>query len=305
MLRAHGKLDAQVHDPSAIVKCRDTYWCFATGIGIASWSSSDLEHWERGPRVFREMPAWVREIVPTQRGHFWAPDVVYHDGRYLLYYSVSQFGKNTSAIALASTPTLDPVAPDHAWTDHGVVIGSTATDDFNAIDPAVVRTADGELWLAFGSFWSGIKLVQLDPRTGRRLDSDRPMHALARHDAIEAPHIVPHGTFYYLFVNWGRCCRGIESTYEIRVGRSQNIRGPYLDRAGVDMRAGGGTLLLGSDGPFIGPGHASVLEVDGQYRLGCHFYDGTDRGRSWLAIQPLAWDDHGWPVVQTAGAQPE
>ncbi|CAG0977073.1 partial Intracellular endo-alpha-(1-_5)-L-arabinanase, partial [Anaerolineae bacterium] len=301
VLQVRGKRNVRLHDPSRIVKCQGRYWCFSTGMGVSSWHSADLDHWEPGPRVFREMPAWVREVVPTPRGHFWAPDVIHHDGRYLLYYSVSQFGKNTSAIGLASTSTLDPEAPNQVWTDEEIVIRSTAADDFNAIDPAVVRTPEGELWMAFGSFWSGIKLIQLDPRTGKRLPDDGPPRTIAWRDAIEAPHLYRHGGHYYLFVNWGFCCRGVESTYEIRVGRSLDIRGPYRDREGVELRTGGGTLFLGSEGAFIGPGHANVFEERGEWWFHCHFYDGTDRGRSWLALQRLTWDAEDWPAM-SAGA---
>jgi arabinan endo-1,5-alpha-L-arabinosidase len=139
--------------------------------------------------------------------------VIFHNGRFLLYYSVSRFGRNTSAIALAANPTLDPADPDFRWTDEGIVIQSGTDDDFNAIDPAVVKTSDGKLWMSFGSFWSGIKLIQLDPQTGKRLAPDSPIHSLAHYEAIEAPHIHEHGDYFYLFVNWDRCCRGVNSTY--------------------------------------------------------------------------------------------
>lgn len=300
LLKWHGKRDARLHDPSSIVKCQGEYWCFSTGRGVRSWRSKDLAHWERGPRVFADMPAWVTDVVPTQRGHFWAPDVIFHKGRYLLYYSVSRFGRNTSAIGLASNPTLDPADPNYRWTDHGIVIQSKEQDDFNAIDPAVIKTKESQLWMAFGSFWSGIKLIQLDPKTGRRIAPDSRIYPLAHYEAIEAPHIHKHGEYYYLFVNWDLCCRGIDSTYNIRVGRSRRIAGPYLDQDGKDLLQGGGTLLLATDGPFIGPGHASVFSEGGRDWFSCHFYDGTDRGRSWLALRPLSWSKGGWPLLEPA-----
>lgn len=297
VLQRHGRRDARVHDPSTVVKCGEDYWLFATGQGLRSWHSSDLDHWEPGPRVFEEPPSWVTDIVPTQRGHFWAPDIIHVGGRYLLYYSVSSFGRNTSAIALASTPTLDPASPDYRWTDHGVVIRSDRSDDFNAIDPAVFADSDGSLWLTFGSFWSGIKLIALDPSTGLRLEPDQPPLPLAHQEEIEAPALHARDGWFYLFVNWGKCCRGTNSTYNIRVGRSRAITGPYRDRAEEDLLRGGGSLVIGSDGPVVGPGHASVFEAEGQTWFGCHFYDATDRGRSWLALQPLDWDPEGWPAV--------
>ena len=290
----NGKRDARVHDPSTIVKCGGEYWLFATGPGVNSWRSKDLIHWERGPRVFDPPPAWITNIVAGHRGYFWAPDIIHHNGRYWLYYSVSRFGVNTSAIGLASNPTLDPTHPKYQWTDHGIVIESHKGEDFNAIDPAVTGTAGGELWLSFGSFWTGIKLIQLDSATGKRLTTNSPVYSLAHTKAIEAPFIYQHG-FYYLFVNWDACCRGTNSTYNIRVGRSREITGPYLDKDGKDLAQGGGTLFLGSDCAFIGPGHAGIFEEDGRFWFSCHFYDGTQRGASMLALRPLHWSD-GWPV---------
>ncbi|WP_158264956.1 arabinan endo-1,5-alpha-L-arabinosidase [Blastopirellula marina] len=298
LLQQRGKREISVHDPSSIVNCDGEYWCFSTGNGVSAWRSTDLQTWKRGPRVFAEMPAWVTDVVPDQRGHFWAPDVIRLGDRYLLYYSVSSFGKNTSAIALATNSTLNPDDPAYRWTDEGIVIQSNRGDNFNAIDPAVIRTDAGELWMSFGSFWSGIQLIQLDPQTGLRMNADEPIRKIASDREIEAPHIYQHGDWYYLFVNWGKCCRGVDSTYNIRVGRSRKITGPYLDKAGVDLAAGGGTLLLQSDGPFIGPGHANVLREGDRYLLSCHFYDGTRRGRSMLSIQELIWTDDGWPEVK-------
>jgi len=300
ILRQQGKRDARVHDPSSIIKAEGEYWLFATGPGIRSWHSADLKHWERGPRVFEQIPDWVMEVVPSQRGHFWAPDVLQVDGRYFLYYSVSSFGKNTSAIALATNATLDPADARYEWVDQGIVIQSGGEDDWNAIDPAVIRNEDGSLWMAFGSFWSGIKLVQLDPVTGLLLDPTTPLRSLAEQREIEAPALVAHDDFYYLLVNWGLCCRGTNSTYNIRVGRSRDITGPYVDRTGIDLRHGGGSLLLEGEDSFVGPGHASVFQEDGRFWLSCHFYDGTDGGRSWLALQLLTWDGEGWPSVGDA-----
>lgn len=210
---------------------------------------------------------------------------------------MSTIGKNTSAIALASTPTLDPDDPEFGWTDHGIVIQSSGKDDFNAIDLAVIRTEAGDLWMSFGSFWSGLKLIQLDPKSGKRIADDGPIHSIARYRQIEAPHIHQHDGWFYLFVNWGKCCSGVDSTYNIRVGRSRTIIGPYRDKDGVDLANGGGTLLLGSEGPFIGPGHANVFREGGRFLLSCHYYDGTERGRSRLSIQELTWSQEGWPVV--------
>lgn len=219
LLAMSGRRDTSVHDPSTIVKCKDEYWLFATGNGIVSRHSRDLVHWINGPRVFTNSPAWVREFVPGNHGYFWAPDVIHLTNGYFLYYSVSTFGKNTSAIALATNPTLDPADPDYRWTDCGVVIQSTPRDDFNTIDPAMTQDASGNLWLSFGSFWSGIKLIQLDASTGKRTAPGSPLYSLAHNSAIEAPFIYRNDGYYYLIVNWGMCCRRTEHLQH--AGRAQ------------------------------------------------------------------------------------
>ncbi|MCS7337676.1 MAG: arabinan endo-1,5-alpha-L-arabinosidase [Verrucomicrobiae bacterium] len=287
----------RIHDPSTIVKCNGTYWVFGTGVGIVSYYSKDLVSWTKGPLVFTNVPAWTTNAVPANRGHFWAPDIIFITNRYLLYYSVSTWGKNTSAIGLATNATLDPTDPKYHWTDCGPVIQSAPSDNFNAIDPAVFRDHDGSLWLVFGSFWSGIKLIQLDPVTGKRITPDSPIYSLAWKEQIEAPYLYRHGDYYYLFVNWGFCCRGTNSTYNIRVGRSRSVTGPYIDHEGLDMLKGGGTLLLDTTGPFIGPGHAAILSGSGNELLSCHFYNGLRAGMPNLAILPLRWTENGWPVI--------
>jgi len=259
-----------------------------------------LNHWEPGPVVFTNAPVWIKEAVPANRGgrDFWAPDVRQVGDRYLLYYSVSSFGKNTSAIGVAANPTLDPADPAYGWSDQGSVIQSSPQDDFNAIDPAVYQDQDGSLWLAFGSFWGGIKMIQLDPKTGKRIAAESPVYSLAHSDSIEAPFLYRHADNYYLFVNWGFCCRGTNSTYEIRVGRSDKITGPYLDRDGKDLLLGGGTPVLASEDVFLGPGHAGILKVQDRYWFGFHFYNGAQRGMPTYAIRPLRWDAEGWPSVE-------
>ena len=296
-----GSRGVRVHDPSTIVKCDTEYWMFYTGRGVPSYRSKDLMTWEAGPRVFDAAPAWVAEAVPANRNmHFWAPDIIQLDGRYLLYYSVSSFGKNTSAIALATNPTLDPDNPNFKWTDQGIVIQSSPKDDFNTIDPALFADKDGSLWMSFGSFWSGIKLIQLDPKTGKRMSPDSKIHALAHQDSIEAPFIYRQADEYYLFLNWGICCRGTNSTYEIRVGRSDKVTGPYLDKASKDMLGGGGHQLLGTEGVFIGPGHPGIWREGEKYWFSFHFYNRAQGGMSTYAIRPLRWDADGWPVVESA-----
>lgn len=296
-MAAFGSRGVRVHDPSTIVRCKDDYWVFYTGRGVPSYHSKDLVVWEPGPRVFDEAPTWTKHAVPEHHGsYFWAPDVMRLGDHYLLYYAVSTFGKKVSAIGLATNPTLDPDDPGFAWTDQGEVIRSTNTNDFNTIDPAICRDFDGKLWLVFGSYWSGIKLIQLDPKTGKRISPGSPIYPLASSGSIEASYIYPHAQYYYLFLNWGSCCKGTNSTYNIRVGRSKQIIGPYVDQNGVQMLAGGGSLFLGSRNPFIGPGHAGIVSVDGSDWFSCHFYDATRAGTPTLAILPLHWN-HDWPEI--------
>jgi arabinan endo-1,5-alpha-L-arabinosidase len=288
-----------LHDPSTIARDRNQWWLFSTGRGISSFHSTNLLDWAAGPPIFTNAPNWALEAVPdNRRMYYWAPDVIKVKDRFLLYYSVSTFGKNRSVIGLASNPTLDPAASDFNWRDDGPVISSDRTNNFNAIDPALVKDQDGHLWMAFGSFWSGIKIIELDPTTGKRVAPDSPISSLARSQTIEAPYIYFHDEYYYLFVNWGYCCRGTNSTYNIRVGRSQKITGPYLDQSGQDMAQGGGTLFLQTEGAAIGPGHAGILHDADHYWFSMHFYDGTDRGTSKLSIRPLVWESTGWPAIQ-------
>ncbi len=291
-----GSRGVRAHDPSTIIPCGDEYWIFSTGRGIRSLHSRNLIQWDQGPAVFENAPQWNAEVVPGTRPlNYWAPDVIRIGDRYLLYYSVSVYGKNTSAIGLATNATLDPGDPKFKWNDQGVVISCSGKENYNTIDPSVLLDRDGKLWMAFGSYWSGIKLIELDPKTGKRTAPDSQMYSLAHAHEIEASCIYRHGDDYFLFVNWGLCCRGVNSTYNIRVGRSQKITGPYLDKDGKDMLHGGGTLFAESAGAFIGPGHAGLFEQDGHTYMSMHFYDGTHFGAGTLAIRQIQWDESGWP----------
>lgn len=295
--------ELRIHDPSTIVRCSSRYWVFGTGWGIHSWFSSDLSRWQAGPPVFPSPPNWTTNTVKGNHGYFWAPDVVQVQGRYLLYYSVSTWGSRDSAIGLATASAPAPGSTNLAWQDRGLVLRSTAEDQFNAIDPSALLDASGRLWLAFGSYWSGIKLVELDRATGLRLARDSLIHSLAWNESIEAACLYQHGDFFYLFVNWGQCCRGTNSTYQIRVGRSPAATGPFLDRAGTDLMQSGGSLLLGTDGPRIGPGHAGILKEGDSHWLSYHYYDANEHGIAKLGLVPLNWSADGWPDL--AASRPE
>jgi arabinan endo-1,5-alpha-L-arabinosidase len=297
-------------DPSSIVKCKDEYWIFYTGRGVPSYRSRDLVKWERGPAVFKAAPEWIAKIVPANRTlQYWAPDIIKLGDRYLLYYSASSFGKMTSAIGLATNPTLDPDDPTYQWTDQGFVVRTQDGDNHNAIDPSVFHDRDGSLWLTYGSYWSGIKLVQLDPQTGKRMAPDTKLFSTAYNESIEGSYLCRHEDYYYLFVNWGTCCQGPKSTYNIRIGRSKTVMGPYLDKAGIDMLHKGGSMFLATtNGPLIGPGHAGTLNALGKDWFTSDF-EGDIRmdGKATLAIMPLRWNADGWPeatVNDLKGARP-
>ena len=290
----------KVHDPSGIIDVGGVRRFFCTGPGVPLMREDAGGQWLREARLFADgkFPAWHDAKVPGNRGFLWAPDVIENGGKYFVYYSVSTFGKNTSAIGLAVGGALDPAAAGWRWDDRGPVIVSAQGNRFNAIDPAVFRDAkDGTLWMSFGSFWDGIHLVELDPATGLRKDAAKPPVRVATAPEIEAPFIHQHDGFYYLFVNFGKCCRGVESTYDIRVGRSRAVTGPYLDRDGTDLVSGGGSMVIASEGRWIGPGHASIYAKDGGEWLAHHYYDRELNGRSRLRLLPLRWDADGWPVV--------
>ena len=234
----------------------------------------------------------------------WAPDVSFVHGRYRLYYSVSTFGSNRSVIGLATNVTLDPTAPGYAWRDEGEVIHSSSGDQYNAIDPDFFIDRDGRHWLAFGSFWTGIKMVRLDPVTGKRAEEDKSVHALAQRPgpgAVEAPHLIEHNGYYYLFASYDYCCRGAESSYYTIVGRSKEVTGPYVDADGKPLMKGYGQVVLHAQldktNRWRGPGHVSVLQDGGHYYIAYHAYDARNKGVPTLRISALGWDKDGWPVA--------
>lgn len=312
-----------VHDP-VMARQGDTYYLFCTGFGISVFSSKDLKSWKVEKPVFDRPPAWAVEAVPTYTGHTWAPDIAYHDGKYYLYYSVSAFGKNTSAIGVATNTTLDPSDPAFKWVDHGRVIQSyPGQTNWNAIDPNIITDDDGTPYMTFGSFWDGLKIVRLnpdrlsiaeDPATLKTIASRKPDPSApnppapegnpvdAGGNAIEAPFIFRRGEYYYLFTSIDYCCRGEKSTYKMTVGRAKNVLGPYVDKQGRDLARGGGTLLLEGDSDWYGLGHNSVYTFDGTDYIVFHAYDANDRGRPKLRIEKLAWDAEGWPRVVEAGS---
>jgi len=306
------------HDP-VMIREGDTYYLFITGPGITVWASEDgMETWMRRPAVFDPYPAWVPEAIDNFAGHMWAPDIAYVNGRYHLYYSVSAFGKNTSAIGLATNVTLDPESPDYKWVDHGKLIQSyPGVTDYNAIDAQYIEDDDGTPYLAFGSFWSGLKILQMTPDgmnlaecwqdpwplasrsyEGRsELGDGQP--AVPGEGGVEAPFIFKKGEYFYLFASFDLCCRGPKSTYKVVVGRAPHLLGPYHDKDGVSMLEGGGTVILKGDEDWYAVGHNSVYEFDGTDYIIFHGYEAVDeRGLPRLRIEKFEWDKEGWPFVR-------
>ena len=273
------------------------YYLFSTGAGVPIRCSVDRVTWTNCGTVFEGAPQWAQDAIPGV-SDLWAPDISYFDGEYHLYYSASTFGRNTSAIGLATTPTLDQSSDDYEWTDHGAVVRSFSSNDYNAIDGNVVIDADGTPWLSFGSYWSGIKIVELDPSTGMPASDPPTIRSIASRGggAIEAPYIIRRDGYYYLFVSFDACCQGASSTYNVRVGRSTEVTGPYVDQSGTDLMNGGGTVIIDGTDRWRGTGHQAVFEEDGETFLIYHAYDAQANGVPTLRISPLEWED-GWPSI--------
>ena len=295
-------LSVTMRDPSTIVKRGNTYWMYGTGKGVQQYSSTDLKNWTLRGQVFQTSPAWTKTAVPGNTINvFWAPDIHEWNGKYYLYYSFSTLGSNNSAIGLATSSTLEP----NSWQDQGPVIVSQRGGDFNAIDPAVFTDFAGKKWMAYGSYWSGIKMFQLDPNSGKQLAGSRIIDIAARPGVpgtpIEAAAIYPHDGWYYCFVNWNGGAR-----YNIRMGRSQSPTGPFLDRDGKDLKQNGGSLFLTSifadetgrpADDQVGPGHVGILKDGNKFWVSTHYEGSRFTNATTVNINQLIWDADGWPRV--------
>lgn len=302
--------DITVHDP-VMIKQKDTYYLYCTGRGISVFSSKDLKNWNKEPQIFAEKPIWVDTVVSNFDNHIWAPDISFHNNTYYLYYSVSAFAKNTSAIGVTTNTTLDPKDPAYKWVDQGIVIQSIPNRDlWNAIDPNLTFDENNTPWLAFGSFWEGLKMVKLNPDL-KSIAQPQEWHTIAKRKrtfeladsnpgdgALEAPFIFKKNGYYYQFLSWDLCCRGEKSTYKVVVGRSKTITGPYVDKDGKLLTEGGGTLLIQGNQNWFGAGHNSTYTFDDKDYIIFHAYDAKQKGRPVLQIKQLKWDDALWPVVE-------
>ena len=306
---------APMHDPALVIDDDGTWYSYTTGLvnrenggTIQTWSSDDEgTTWDYRGTVWEDIPAWIDEHFADGAlpDNLWAPEIYENDGIYYLYYSASRFGTDHSLTALATNTTLDPDDPDYAWVDQGLVISSPVSGLpggklFNAIDAGIVEDADGTPSMAIGSFWYGIFLVPIEWPSGKPVANwqSQTVHLADRFMAgnpIEAPYITQRDGYFYLFVSFGSCCQGASSTYQVAVGRSTSVTGPYLDKEGRDMFGGGGTIVLDRHGAIVGPGGQSVF---GDY-LAFHYYDASNEAIPYfptLGIQKLSWVD-GWPVA--------
>ncbi len=302
-----------VHDPS-LIRQGENYYVFSSDprgrAGQASLPircSQDEVTWARCGHVFAQIPAWVQSRVPGGLA-LWAPDISFFGGLYHLYYAGSTTGSQRSVIGLATSPTLDQTSPAYAWTDRGEVLASQPGMDFNAIDPNILVDTDGSVWLTYGSFWSGIKQLQLDPATGAVLAGARRYDLAARNsgglDPIEGASLVHHGAYYYLFVSIDFCCNPDVTTdnYKEAFGRGTTPHGPFTDRNGKPMLRGGGTVILAGNGAgnstWNAPGGGSVY-IDpetGTATLAFHALDMQRNGATNLWLKQIEWQDD-WPVL--------
>ena len=302
-----------VHDPS-LIRQGDTLYAFTTDLPFTMATfylpircSPDGRVWKACGHVFDAMPGWIRDKVPGAQG-LWAPEVAYFHGVYHLYYAASTLGLQRSAIGLATNATLDPHAPNYRWVDQGEVLASQPGDDFNAIDPNVLvendSPGDAEVWLNYGSVWSGIKQRRLDASTGKLSAASPHVYTLAARPhglEIEGASLIRHGDFYYLFVSIDRCCEiPIEKdTYRQVVGRSRSAHGPFVGEDGSKLLRGGGTVLLASNEKWLAPGGGSAYQdpKTGETLLVFHALRRSENGALYLWIKQVTWRD-GWPVLR-------
>lgn len=323
---------AGIHDPSKIVKCEDTYWIFGTGDGIYSIWSKDMITWQAGPTPFTKtaFPAWIKNYVGKFDGNFWAPDIIFMNDKYYLYYSCSEWGTMTSTIGCVTNKTLNPNDPEFKWTDIGF-LGIWSYQPglaLNAIDPSLMRGHDGKIWMVYGSFnEQGIVVTEIDSVSGKPKTTAGNLPGISIANSWTGPQSNNYGEgegaaliyrngYYYLFYNKGGCCAGIASTYYMVMGRSTNPKGPFLDKSGKAMRltrqTSGGTVVLkhdnsrGTDDRYFGPGHFGLFTENGVDYVTFHYYDPNgfypnpdvnNQGGPTLGLAKLVWGEDGWPSI--------
>jgi len=269
-----------IHDPSTIVECDGKYYTFGTGGG--GLISAD---------------GWIWNGGAVRPGGGAAPDVIKIGDRFLVLYGATGGSSNhKGAILTMWNKTLDPNSPDFKYTDAVVVATSDGYEECDAIDPGVMLDpATGRLWVTYGTYFGFIRIVELDPKTGKLVAGNKPIDIAI---TCEASDLIYRDGWYYLLATHGTCCDGANSTYNIVVGRSKKVTGPYLDNVGRSMLEGGGKMVVATEGNLIGPGHfGHMILDDGIEKMSCHYEaDLVQGGRSVLGIRPLLWKN-GWPVA--------
>lgn len=271
-----------IHDPSTIAECDGKYYTFGTGGG--GLISDDGWSWHGGA----ERP-----------GGGAAPDVLKIGDRYLCIYGATGGGLgggHNGRILTMWNKTLDPKSPDFKWTKAVEVCSSDGMEDQDAIDPSLLLDpTTGRLWVSYGTYFGTIRLIELDPKTGFRMKGNKEKDIAID---CEATDLIYRDGWYYLLGTHGTCCDGVNSTYNIVVGRSRNVEGPYVDNVGRDMFHGGGRMVIAAGDRKTGPGHFGRTVIDeGVEIMSCHYEADFDRsGRSVLGIRPLLWKN-GWPVA--------
>lgn len=271
-----------IHDPSTIAECDGKYYTFGTGGG--GLISDDGWSWHSGA----ERP-----------GGGAAPDVMKIGDRYLVIYGATGGGLgggHNGRILTMWNKTLDPKSPDFKFTKPIEVCASDGMEDQDAIDPSLLMDPNtGRLWVSYGTYFGTIRLIELDPQTGERMKGNKEKDIAID---CEATDLIYRDGWYYLLGTHGTCCDGVNSTYNIVVGRSKNVEGPYVDNVGRDMFHGGGRMVIAAGGRVCGPGHFGRTVIDeGVEIMSCHYEADFDRsGRSVLGIRPLIWKN-GWPVA--------
>lgn len=296
------KGDLRVHDP-VMIKQDDTYYIFSTGKGISIKTSKDMVHWERAGRVFDSiaLPKWHKKDIPEQDGHLWAPDIHYRNGKFHLYYSVSAWMNFDSSIGYATNTTLDPDDPNYDWVDEGQVISfKNGGEGVNVIDPNIFVEENGKPWLLYGSYQTGLRMVELNRETGQ-LKNDPPKITKLTTALGEGVFVIKGPEFYYIFASRGKCCAGSESTYQIVMGRSKELKGPYLNKEGESWLKNNYSVFLAGDEEEPGRGHNGFFSEGDTTYIVYHAYTIAADGNSLLNIQKLYMDDEGWPSFEPTG----
>lgn len=292
------KGELKVHDP-VMIKEGDSYYVFGTG--ISSKKSVDKINWQNDKGVFTkgEVLDWWKKDIPEHKGILWAPDIHFRDGKYHLYYSVSAWMNFNSSIGYATNVTLDKNNPNYKWEDHGLVISfKNGGEGVNVIDPNVFVDKDGKLWLLYGSYQQGLRMVELNSKTGKLLDEKNPKLIKLSSHLGEGVFLIKGPEYYYIFASRGICCKGIDSNYQMVMGRSKNIEGPYLTKEGKSWVDDNYSLFLAGDEKEPGRGHNGFFAEKDTTYIVYHAYTRSAEGKSLLNIKPLYMTADQWPTVE-------